>query len=66
MGLAMSGTDPDVIFAQYTQADNYLFEAIYKTTDGGLNWSPIPTDEYINGLNQGALGSFGWYFGKPD
>ena len=25
---------------------------------------PIPTDEDLNGLAGGALGGFGWYFGK--
>ncbi len=63
IGLAMSGSDPDVIFAEYVSTNRQL-EAIYKTSNGGQNWSPIPTDEDLNGLSSGALGGFGWYFGK--
>ena len=63
MGLAMSGTNPEVIFAKYVGTNQQL-EAVFKTTDGGLNWSAIPTDEDQNGLNAGAMGGFGWYFGK--
>lgn len=63
LGLTMSGSDPDVVFAQYVNT-NYQLEAIYKTNDGGQSWLPIPTDEDNNGLSAGALGGFGWYFGK--
>ena len=63
LGLAMSGSDPEVIFAKYVGTDYHL-EAIYKSTDGGQNWLPIPTDEDLNGLPNGILGGFGWYFGK--
>ena len=63
IGLEMSGSDPDVIFAKYV-GNNLQLEAIYKTIDGGETWLPIPTDEDLNGLNAGALGGFGWYFGQ--
>ncbi len=62
IGLEMSGTNPDIIFAEYVGTD-FQLEAIYKTSDGGLSWISIPIDEN-SGLNQGALGGFGWYFGK--
>jgi photosystem II stability/assembly factor-like uncharacterized protein len=62
IGLAMSGTNSDVIFAEYVGTNSELF-GIYKTTDGGNSWSPIPTDEF-NGLSGNPLGGFGWYFGK--
>ncbi len=63
LGLTMSGSDPDVVFAQFIGTD-YQLEGIYKTTDGGQNWVPIPIDENTNGLDAGAMGGFGWYFGK--
>jgi photosystem II stability/assembly factor-like uncharacterized protein len=63
IGLDMSGTNPDVLFAEYV-GTNFQLEAIYKTIDGGNTWLPIPIDEEINGLNSGALGGFGWYFGQ--
>ncbi len=63
LGLAMSGTNPDVVFAQYVDT-SYNLEAIYKTTNGGNNWFPIPTDEFTTGLSSNALGGFGWYFAK--
>ena len=72
IGLAMSGSNPDVVFAAYVDNDlaepcnntGYNLQAIYKTTDGGAQWSPIPTDFEMNGLPCRALGGFGWYFGK--
>lgn len=63
LGLAMSGTDPDVLLVEYV-GSNLELEAIYKTIDGGDTWLPIPTNEFDNGLSSTALGGFGWYFGK--
>ena len=61
-GMAMSGTDPNVIYVMYVGTDFQLYN-IYKTTDAGATWNPIPSDEDENGLSGNAL-SFGWYFGK--
>src|SRR5437868_6675112 len=33
---------------------------MYKTTDAGFTWHPVPTF----GLPPSILGGFGWYFGK--
>jgi len=63
IGLAMSGLNPEVVFAMVVNS-NFNLEGIYKSTDSGDNWSAIPTDEYANNLDGGALGGFGWYFGK--
>lgn len=63
VGLEMSGTNPDVLFVQYVGED-LAFESVYKTTDAGISWLPIPTDEYTNGLPADILRTFGWYFGK--
>ncbi len=62
IGLAMYRGNPDVIFAEYVGTNSQLF-GIYKSTDGGANWSEIPTGDNT-GLNQSALGGFGWYFAK--
>ena len=59
IGLAMSGTNPNVVFAVYVDTTLEL-GGIYKTTDAGTTWNPIP----ISGLPPGILGGFGWYFGK--
>ncbi len=59
IGLAMSGTNPDVVFAMYVGINSQL-QGIYKSTDAGLSWSEIST----NGLSSNALGGFGWYFGQ--
>ena len=62
IGLTMFQGNPDVVYAQYVGI-NYQLENIFKTSDGGDNWSPIPID-YSTGLNENAMGGFGWYFGK--
>jgi photosystem II stability/assembly factor-like uncharacterized protein len=63
IGLEISGTDPDVVFVQYVGTSLQL-ENVYKTTDAGNSWFPIPTNEVSTGLPEGILGGFGWYFGK--
>ena len=63
IGLAMSGSDPDVIFAMYVDTNSNL-QGIYKSVNAGTNWTEIPTDEATTGLSPFALGGFGWYFGK--
>ena len=65
IGLAISNVDPNTLYASYTDANSEDILDIYKTTDGGANWTalnvhtagaqPLPTD---------AQGGFGWYFGE--
>ncbi len=62
IGLAMSGTNSDVIFASYTGNDQQL-DNIYKSIDAGLTWTPLIDWETTN-LSENALGGFGWYFGQ--
>jgi len=59
IGLAISPTNPQKIYALYVDGEDYNIEGIFKTTDSGANWENLS----INGLG-GALGGFGWYFGK--
>ncbi len=62
IGLAMSETNPNVVYAMYVNTFSQL-EGIYKTTDAGANWTAIPTNGGT-GLSSNALGGFGWYFGQ--
>ncbi|GIV31316.1 MAG: hypothetical protein KatS3mg029_0667 [Saprospiraceae bacterium] len=55
--LALSKQTPGVLYVRYVGTNSQL-QGIYKSTDGGLNWTPFP----ISGL-ESALGGFGWYFG---
>ncbi|GAB4374280.1 MAG: exo-alpha-sialidase [Calditrichia bacterium] len=58
IGLSISPTNPDVLYAIYADHPGY-FAGVYKTTNGGQNWARV---------NDGALSnlfsSFGWYFGQ--
>ncbi len=59
IGLAMSKTDPNVIYAVYV--DTLLdFGGVYKTTDGGTTWNL----QNSNGIDPFFMGGFGWYFGR--
>lgn len=60
IGLAISESNPDVVYARYTtnQITN-VFDAIYKSTDGGDNWFEISTGAISN-----VDSSFGWFFGN--
>jgi photosystem II stability/assembly factor-like uncharacterized protein len=62
IGLEMSATDPEVIYAEYIGENAQLF-GVFRTSDGGQNWTSLPVDE-ATGLSPNAMGGFGWYFGK--
>ena len=62
-GMAMSATNPDIVFAMFVGISQQL-QGIYKSVDAGANWEEIPTDPELNELSDNALGGFGWYFGK--
>lgn len=61
IGLAISPQTPGLLYAMYLDTDDQLLD-IFKTTDGGLNWSVVPSES--TGVDPNALGGFGWYFGK--
>jgi len=63
IGLTMFRGNPDVIYAQYVDAASHQLEHIFKTSNGGASWNPIPID-YSTGMSENAMGGFGWYFGK--
>jgi len=56
IGLAISPSNPSVLYAFY---DNASEVAVYKTSNGGQNWTRT-NDGQIQGMNS----SFGWYFGQ--
>jgi photosystem II stability/assembly factor-like uncharacterized protein len=60
IGLTMSSKSPNTLFAAYVDATTLNLLNIYKSTNGGANWQPIP----LNNLDPSALGGFGWYFGE--
>lgn len=64
IGLTMSATQPNLMYAMYVNTSNQL-DNVYKSTNGGQTWAPIINweDEEL-GMPQGILGGFGWYFGK--
>ena len=59
IGLAISATNPQKVYAIYVDGEDFNVEGIFKTIDGGSNWQRLETV----GLD-GVLGGFGWYFGK--
>ncbi|MGB0931535.1 MAG: WD40/YVTN/BNR-like repeat-containing protein, partial [Chitinophagales bacterium] len=62
IGLAISPTNPNVVMSIYVSTAHEL-QGIYKTTDNGDTWTPIPTFEGF-GLPNNPLGGFGWYFAQ--
>jgi photosystem II stability/assembly factor-like uncharacterized protein len=59
IGIKLWGGDPDVVFAQYVGTD-FQLAGIFKSTNAGGSFSEVNT----SGIPFGALGGFGWYFGK--
>jgi photosystem II stability/assembly factor-like uncharacterized protein len=60
IGLAMSPTDPEVIYASYTtNSITNEFAALYQSTDNGDSWQEISQGQ-LDGINS----TFGWYFGN--
>ncbi|MEO8148918.1 MAG: T9SS type A sorting domain-containing protein [Bacteroidia bacterium] len=58
IGLTMSGTSPNIIYASYVDV-NFDIQGIYKTTNSGGTWTSLGA----SGLG-GVQGGFGWYFGR--
>ncbi len=57
-GLAMSEQNPNKLYVVYIDT-LATTGSLYKTTDGGLSWTPIDVSAI-----ETAAGDFGWYFGK--
>ncbi|HRI59382.1 MAG TPA: hypothetical protein PK228_06655, partial [Saprospiraceae bacterium] len=59
IGLANTANDANLLMSVYVDTTLDL-HGMFKSTDGGSNWSLLPTE----GLDLGFMGGFGWYFGK--
>jgi len=58
IGLALCQSQPNIVYALYTDGTDY--KASYKSSDGGLKWTPIdPNRQIANGT-----AGFSWYFGN--
>jgi len=62
IGLAISATNTNILYAIYVAANGLDVLDVYKSTDSGLNW--VGLNATLNGLDADALGGFGWYFGE--
>jgi len=62
VGLAISATNTNTLYAIYVAANGYDVLDVFKSTNAGLNWTALNATS--NGLDSDALGGFGWYFGE--
>lgn len=64
IGLSVSQSNPNIIYAIYADHPGYFF-GIYRSSDGGETWSQTNDGNLSN-----IYSSFGWYFGnirvRPD
>jgi photosystem II stability/assembly factor-like uncharacterized protein len=63
IALAIAKSNPQVLVALFLDSQDEL-ENIYRTENGGTNWSPILDRTANNGLPARPLGSLGWYLGR--
>ena len=65
IGIDIAKSNPNILYAAYTHPSTYNLEGIYKSTDGGDSWQPLPIYEpTLASLPRSLYGGFGWYFGK--
>lgn len=62
IGLAISQSNPDVLFAHYT--DGYDFLGLFKSSDGGDTWSNFDRDGAVDHLFSGSSPAFSWFFSQ--
>lgn len=60
IGLAISESDPAIIYASYTTNEiTNTFDGLYKSSDNGDTWSLVALADIAD-----VNASFGWYFGN--
>jgi len=60
IGISISQSNPDVLFASITDNEiTNVFEGLYRTDDGGESWVNATGD-----LPGSTFSSFGWFFGN--
>ena len=63
IGLAIYPQNPDILYALYTNYDpnnGYVIYGLYKSTDGGDNWTKTAASSTFSSY----VGGFSWYFGQ--
>jgi photosystem II stability/assembly factor-like uncharacterized protein len=61
IGLAICATQPENLYALYTNNSNgYTYDSLYRSKDGGNTWQRT---DLSNGLRSG-FANFSWYFGN--
>ena len=58
IGITLSKTNPNILYAIYSIYTYGNFNGVYKTTNGGTSWTR--TDVGLGDINNG----YGWYFGN--
>jgi photosystem II stability/assembly factor-like uncharacterized protein len=58
IGIDIAHSDPDMLYAIYADDIGY-FKGVYKTSDGGNNWSQTNDDDLSS-----CFQSYGWWFGR--
>jgi photosystem II stability/assembly factor-like uncharacterized protein len=58
IGLAISQSNPDLLYALYADGSNYL--GLYKTNNFGTTWTNADPDQDLST----GTGGFSWYFGQ--
>ncbi len=59
ISLAISESNPSIVYARYTKGAANSFDGIYKSTDHGNTWTAINTAG-ISGVDA----TYGWFFGN--
>jgi photosystem II stability/assembly factor-like uncharacterized protein len=57
VGLAISNTNPNKMYALYIDSVNLDYGGLYKSLDGGNSWNLVNSSSI-------SMGGFGWYFGE--
>ena len=60
IGVAVCESSPNIVYALYSTSDGVTNPELYKSTNGGTNWSLVN----MNTFDINAYGAYGWYFGK--
>jgi photosystem II stability/assembly factor-like uncharacterized protein len=63
IGIDVSESNPNVLYACYTDGADFNLKGVFKSADGGETWNQLEIGE-DKGLNRSIFGGFGWYFGK--
>ncbi len=62
IAMAQDPNNSNIVYAVYAgNSSNDGLNGIYKTTDGGLNWSVLPKPANLASTGSSYLGNQGWY-----